>query len=360
MVSHIPGTGVFAGLNLYDYTQQCTSTRSWNRATTVARGLVLDAKQDRFVALAFPKFFNLGESQRMELPNLPFEAFEKMDGSLGIGFFWQGDWHVITRGNFQSEQARWATARLRQKNSGVLIPGTTYLFEIIYPENQIVVGYNFADIVLLAGYHENGTELNRNELHGMAETLPCPLAKRHDAQSVDDLIEICLQLGANQEGFVLRYENGLRIKLKGRRYCEAHRAIASIRPTQIWDFLVEDRNLDEFRQNIPDEFLGDFDCIRSLLESKRSTALKTLQRLADETQGLANKDLAQKVHEWENHHPEAKFLFNHRSGRFAKDYATPGSHVRLHFHKIFRPTANRLEGYHPSKNILRTQDANEG
>lgn len=359
-VSHTPGTGIFAGLDLYDYTQQCTAARAWNRATTAARGLVLHTQEDRFVTLAFPKFFNLGEGQRTELPNLPFEAFEKMDGSLGIGFFWQGQWHVITRGNFNSDQARWATTKLREKDLRTLHPGTTYLFEIIYPENQIVVGYDFADLVLLAGYHADGTELSHGDLHQVSQSLPCPLAPRHDGHSIDDLVEICLRMGPEQEGFVVRYQNGLRIKLKGRRYCELHRAIAFIRPTQIWEFMVEDRNLDEFRQNIPDEFLGDFDCIRSLLESKRNAAMETLLRLAAEARDLTNKDLGQHIAEWETRHPEASFLFNHRTGRFLKEYMKPGSHVRRQFHRLFRPAANQLEGYHPSKNILRISDANGG
>jgi RNA ligase len=55
-----------------------------------------------------------------------------MDGSLGIAFYYKGDWIVATRGSFVSEQATKATKMLKKYPIEHLDKNNTYLFEIIY------------------------------------------------------------------------------------------------------------------------------------------------------------------------------------------------------------------------------------
>lgn len=108
------------------------------------------------VARPFQKFFNYEELQPSDIPtDLPFEIFEKMDGSLGI-LYWIGDEPFIaTRGSFSSDQAIHASSLVnkRFRELGIskrdLIPNATYLFEIIYPENRIVVDYGSDDTLFL-------------------------------------------------------------------------------------------------------------------------------------------------------------------------------------------------------------------
>ena len=85
------------------------------------------------------------------LPNEPFEVYEKLDGSLGI-LYWLGDEpYIATRGSFESPQAQIATELLRAYDLSGLDRRRTYLFEIIYPENRIVVNYDDRrELVLLA------------------------------------------------------------------------------------------------------------------------------------------------------------------------------------------------------------------
>lgn len=359
MIAHTVGTGAFAALELFDYTRECTAKKAWNDTTTLARGLVLNRSTNRFVTLPFPKFFNLGEVSQASLPELPFQCTEKLDGSLGIAFHHNGTWQVITRGSFNSEQGRWATAQLNYRNTSGLIPGTTYLFEIIYADNRIVVAYDFEDLVLIGGCHANGQELTRPQLEATATQLPCRIAQQHQHKSLADLVQMCLTMDHHQEGFVVCFANRLRLKIKGKRYCEVHRAIACIRPTSIWEFLVEDRNLDNFRNTIPAEFQTDFDCIRGLLEEKRSTALATLQHLVATHRHLGDKELAAQLPALTKTHPEARYLFAYRRNKFLPQYNTPNSCERRKFHKLFRPTANRLEGYHASRCLQRLLNADQ-
>ena len=136
-------------LQLFVYTPRGVYEDGWDAFTLLARGLVIDPDAGRIVATPFAKFFNAGE-RHGDIPDLPFEAFEKLDGSLIIVFHHAGAWRTATKGAFDSPQAAWAKARLDAADLAPLSPGTTYLFEAVYPENRIVVRYAAPALVLLA------------------------------------------------------------------------------------------------------------------------------------------------------------------------------------------------------------------
>jgi len=138
-------------LTLYTYTEHAQFEGVWNDATRKSRGLVVE-DSGKIVAFCMPKFFNYsehvnGKSYAGPLPvTEDFQIFEKLDGSMGTCFFYDGEWHVATKGSFHSDQAIWATQFLRDKvasdTPGYLpLKDYTYVCEIIYPENRIVVDY---------------------------------------------------------------------------------------------------------------------------------------------------------------------------------------------------------------------------
>jgi RNA ligase len=86
-----------AGLSLYVYTPRCVYEDAWDEFTLLARGLILDEAAGAVVATPFPKFFNVGE-RHGAVPDLKFEAFEKLDGSLIICFWHDGKWRAATKG----------------------------------------------------------------------------------------------------------------------------------------------------------------------------------------------------------------------------------------------------------------------
>ncbi len=115
---------------IYKYSRNCQFEWIWDEVTMNMRGTVLDG-EGNLIARTFPKFFNIDESN---IPNLPFEVFEKLDGSLGILFFYAGEWHLATQGSFYSDQAIYGKEILDRNNLyvDVLSKDFTYLFEIIY------------------------------------------------------------------------------------------------------------------------------------------------------------------------------------------------------------------------------------
>lgn len=341
------------GLRLYTYTDECAYKRLWNPFSLMSRGLVLDMEARQVVATPFPKFFNYGEGCAPEtpmdpLPDEPFEVTEKMDGSLGIIFYHKGRWRCVTRGSFASEQARWAEKWLWGRTE-TLIPGHTYLFEIIYRDNKIVVPYDFEGLVLLAAYDDKGYEYDRTRLLGCWDGR---VATRIDGQSIDDLLAIAKTLPATSEGFVVRFASGRRIKIKGDEYVRVHRLVSRVTPLAVWDMLLNGDDMEMMRQQLPEETLADFDTIHELLTVALDEHVMRAFKAYTDTMGLTDKELGLSLRDLG---PDAKWVFAIRKGDFDQ-LGTPNSLLRRRFFQQFRPTANKLVGYEPSSVIHRFQE----
>ena len=235
-----------ADLWILNYTARTQYERVWNETTRACRGLIVDGSGN-VVARPFEKFFNIGEHD--SLPAEPFEVYEKLDGSLGI-MYWLGDTPFIaTRGSFDSDQAQIATAMLRGKYAGCarnLHRSATHLFEIIYPENRIVVDYgDRSELVLLASLDtESGRDLRLRDVG-------FPIAHRYNGITALDQLS---REGTNREGYVLRFEGGLRVKVKLDEYVRLHKIITGVSARTIWEHLSGGQGMDEMLDVLPDEF----------------------------------------------------------------------------------------------------------
>jgi RNA ligase len=237
-------------LAIYNYSRECQFSRQWDEITLNMRGTVLD-NEGNVVARAFPKFFNLEEHKADEIPNEPFDVFEKMDGSLGILFHYADTRHFATKGSFSSDQAIRGREMLEKYSYENLMTGCTYLFEIIYPENRIVVSYDFEDLVLLAIIdNSDGYEY---DIH--SDILDSPgfrLVKKYDG--VQDYKELKKIIANNSEGFVIRFKSGFRLKIKGEEYVRLHRLLTNFSNVDIWELLKNKQDLGDFLDRVPDEF----------------------------------------------------------------------------------------------------------
>jgi len=242
-----------ADLFILNYTQKTQFEWNWNEATLMCRGLIVDGDWN-IIARPFPKFFNLEELQREEhwqIPNEPFEVYEKLDGSLGILYWLDGEPFIATRGSFTSEQAIEGTKMFREREADwFLLRKYTYLFEIIYPQNRIVIDYGNERLLHLLAVidPETGNDVDVVNPH----TIPFPMAKRYDG--IKDITKLRDLDGANREGFVVRFQSGLRIKLKYEEYKRLHRLITHMNPRHIWEHLREHGDVKQLIENVPDEF----------------------------------------------------------------------------------------------------------
>lgn len=235
-------------LSIYTYTRVCQYERVWNRVTTRCRGLVADDVTGEIVALPLPKFFNVGEHEARqpyapELPDEPFEVYEKVDGSLAVIFHYAGRWRVASKGSFISTQATWAQRLLDGKDTSGLVPGVTYLAEVLYPQNRIVVDYGERrDLVLLAAFAKDGTEVTLSEAETHWGDIGSVVTV-WPAMPLDELLALAegnrlpggrAATGTEAEGFVLRFASGVRAKAKLAEYVRLHKVLTGVTERDVW------------------------------------------------------------------------------------------------------------------------------
>lgn len=306
-----------AELYILNYTAKTQYAAYWNHWTKTCRGLILDA-QGMVTARPFHKFFNLDEHAPEEIPNEPFEVFEKIDGSLGILYWIEDKPFIASRGSFDSEQALRANEILHRKyphTFSALHRGRTYLFEIIYPENRIVVDYGGRRELVLLSILDTGTGQEYP-----LEDIGFPMARRYDG--LRDLAQLHRQTMDNAEGYVVRFQNGFRVKVKFEEYLRLHRLVTRVSNVTIWQHLAEKRPFDELLEQVPDEYyqwlhdiraalLADFAAVEQecravfrVLDTRRETAAYFLQQRYPTVlfQMLDGKDYAPSV--WKIIRPE--------------------------------------------------------
>jgi len=283
-------------LMIFNYTRKTQFEKYWNEYTLMCRGLILDFDYN-VVAIPFKKFFNYEEHKAEEIPTGNFEAYDKMDGSLGILFNYAFNWHIASRGSFTSDQAIRAKEILKKYNIENLNEEHTYLFEIIYPENRIVVNYGDDEKLVLLGIIdvESGYDFPHGRMmyHVDVRKIDFPVVKRYDG--VNDINELKARNILNQEGYVLRYGNDFRMKVKFEDYCRLHSIVTNISTKDIWEYLRDGKNIDELLDRTPDEF---DDWVRKQIQILRNEYLE-LESLVDLTfskiyrEGMSKKEFAQ-------------------------------------------------------------------
>lgn len=234
-------------LYIYNYTKQCIFDKSWNEATEKCRGLIVDGNYN-IVARPFRKFYNYEElPDESVIPNTNFKVYDKLDGSLGIMYWWNDTPYIATRGSFESDQALHATEILHSKYKDLidkLDRNVTYLFEIIYPEDLHVVSYNgLDDIILLAAIETStGKEYDLKDIPYFNHTKTYDGIK--DWRKMRDLFKY-----DGQEGYVVKFDNGYRLKLKYEEYFKLHFLMTGLSESKIFDYLKNDK-IDDIKDAI--------------------------------------------------------------------------------------------------------------
>jgi len=267
---------------IYNYTPVAVHEGIWNEATRAARGLILDWN-DTVLARPFPKFFNLGEEQDIELPDEDFIVYDKMDGSLGIIFHAEGHWNVATRGSFSSVQAEVGALILDNYYPHTnMDTSLTYLVEIIYPKNRIVIDYGTKeDIVFLGAIN---TKTGQEYLPGMITTsfpqvdTMSITGKTFSLNNIPDLPQFFnYRDGTKHEGFVVRFSSGYRIKVKIPDYKRIHRIVTNASNKTIWELMSTGQEIDILLEDVLPE---DFKLWAIVIQDKLQNQFEDLHLLA--------------------------------------------------------------------------------
>lgn len=244
-------------LTIWNYTEKVQYEGLFDDVTLQTRGLVTDSN-GVVVARPFKKFFNIEEQKHT--PTEDFDVYEKMDGSLGIFFYYEGHWVMATRGSFTSDQAIKGYEMISKYDFTSLHKNYTYLFEIIYKSNRIVVDYNFQDVVLLGmintktGYEVKLFDVDDEDIRfkNMISNVGFKLVKKYDG--IKDYNILKSMVKDNEEGFVVRFSNGDRMKIKGEEYLRLHKIMTQVSTTSVWEVLSNGDDIEAILKDVPDEF----------------------------------------------------------------------------------------------------------
>jgi RNA ligase len=285
-------------LTIWNYSPKVQYERLWDDITIQCRGLVTNS-EGVIVARPFKKFFNYEEHKPEDIPNENYVVYEKMDGSLGILFYYEeelseerryniwfnnnyetgmerffdpnnlpdyenpyyeptpkkrGEWILSTRGSFTSPQAIKGKEILGRHDISAWRKDNTYLFEIIYPENRIVVDYKGEEkLVVLGAIHtETGNEVPDSSLFFLQESgFELVMTYKTWGETYDLLKE---EISNDREGYVIKFKNGFRMKIKGEEYVRLHKILTNISNRDIWEYLKDNKPFDELLEKVPDEF----------------------------------------------------------------------------------------------------------
>jgi RNA ligase len=132
--------------------------------------------------------------------------------------------------------------------------GYTTLVEIIYPENRIVCSYGNDEVLVVLSMVSNasGKELDYDSLLKINEETGLPVIKKYDG--IQDYKTLKTLISKDREGYVVRFRNGFRIKIKGDEYVRLHRILTGFSNVDIWEYLKDKKDLNELLDKVPDEF----------------------------------------------------------------------------------------------------------
>lgn len=291
-------------LAILNYSEKCAYEGAWTPVTLTCRGLIYNTDSGTIVARPFQKFMNYGQAGAPDMSlGEPVVVSDKLDGSLGILYALpSGGWAIATRGSFTSDQAIHATELYNRRYADKWQPydDYTFLFEILYPENRIVVDYGDTDDLHLIGAVDIVIGLTIPRPHFWSRW-PGPAAEVFEFESFADAL--AAEPRPNREGLVVHFTStGDRVKLKQADYVALHRIVTGLNARTVWQHLVDGKPLDELIAPLPDEFHGWVkqvaEDIATAVDAQETEARKAFEQLRYETclaapdRTASRKDLA--------------------------------------------------------------------
>lgn len=221
------------------------------------RGLIFD-KDGNIMSRPFQKFFNIGEREETKIENIDFSKphwiLEKVDGSFIRSIITDGKltWASKAGITFLTPMVEEFVEKNKQYYTFAAVMmnhGLTPIFEFCSRKNKIVIDHPFDRLVLL-GIRDNitGKYHDYELLQDFSRMYNIELVKQYylNDLSLTELLELAKKL-TNQEGFVIRFEDGNMIKLKSEEYCLLHKSKEELHfEKNVVSIIIEDK-ADDFR-----------------------------------------------------------------------------------------------------------------
>jgi RNA ligase len=230
------------------------------------RGLIFN-KQGELVSRPLHKFWNAGERRETLLENIdlskPHIILDKMDGSMirpipiTGGTYRLGTKMGITDVAQQAERYVANKSNINTFILGAIGAGYTPIFEWCSRQQRIVIDYPEDRLVLIAVRHVlTGEYLTYQQMQELAGEYDLDLVRAYTG-TVENMQQLVNETRAleDQEGWVIRWDDGHMVKLKADSYVKIHRAKdALMQEKNLIDLIISEK-LDDVKSFLPQEDL---------------------------------------------------------------------------------------------------------
>ena len=295
---------------------------------------------------AYPKFFNLGEICSKEeyiRKYEPLEVFDKADGSLIL--IGEIDGKLITKSktSLNSEQAKMAQILLDSNKhiqdfcTDIIMKGFSPVFELVGPDNKIIVNYKTNELILLG--------VVNNQTGEVTTKIPTKI-KQVDSTYFTWGELLCIQERVLEdiEGYVVRTSNNEFVKLKTNRYKQLHSLKDSISNTKNLVKLILDGELDDIYDVFSDDkvVMSEVERVQSLISKEfnhKIVEFKELRRKYFSDFEENRKEFAMKYNKHELFGPVMKTL----NSSFRDVNQVAEYQVRMYIEKMCNKTSKAEE-----------------
>lgn len=314
------------------YTKECGQNpeiaEEWDNTTASCRGTIVDIEHGAIVSKAWNKFFNYNPSIHDFEINDKSYILEKLDGSLGITYY-NYEKEIIqmaSKNSFVSPMAIFGTNWIKQKvekYGNIFNPYKyTYLFEIIYPDNRIVVPYNNIEECILLSIidTDTGEELPFEEVEKY-QKYDIIIPKKYNFKTTKELYNFAKKLPWNEEGYVLTLsDKKLKFKFKGDDYLKVFNIVYNTGTRAIWKMVKNGIDFDEIIKDLPNDLRKEKEDIYVNIIHDKKEVIQFCKDIFYSIYHLdmSRKDFAIKVSELKEHKKYSPGLFNLLDKRYDK------------------------------------------
>lgn len=203
-----------------------------NEIVKECRGLIVDKNTLEPIALSFKKFWEVENELANDIDWSSAKVQEKLDGSKLLCFYnkYDSEWQIATSGNLNIDgvnvndfgmtfgqlfnKAIYNNGfKIRKEFFDLLDKNYCYTFELIAPENRVVVKYKSADLYLIGIRNVNTfEEVSTSQDKNITKYIKVP--KEYSLSNLEDCLKATEQMTYNEEGYVVVDKNWHRIKVK--------------------------------------------------------------------------------------------------------------------------------------------------
>lgn len=203
------------------------------------RGLIFNSDNE-LISRPYHKFFNVGEKEELGIDqvdfNTPHRVYEKLDGSMIRPIpidMKTGDFRLGTKAGVTDVAMNAETWVASKPNYNTFIRqmvtyGLTPIFEWCSRKNRIVVDYPEDRLVLTAIRDTiDGNYLTYDNLNALAQIHNIDLVKSYENNS-EDVVHQVRKWNTDDEGIVIRFDEGHMLKVKSENYLQLHKGKSAI------------------------------------------------------------------------------------------------------------------------------------